>query len=125
MAARTSAAVDAAAIREVTRLGYSALRMADIARAGVAPRTLTSAPRRRRLVERATRPRRRASSASNGGGARDRREAVIGELVALHERTYRTEKALLEALVEGGLPPSGAGILRDSTTCGSRSSTGR
>jgi len=115
-AARTGAAIDAAAIREVTRHGYAAVRVADIAaRAGVAPRTLyLRAPSKERLVEGALRARAAALTlrVERWRPRATAAEAVIGELVALHERTYRTEKALLEALVEGGLPPSGAGILR-------------
>ena len=115
--ARTAALIDAAAIRELTRSGYSALRVAGIAdRAGTATRTIyLHAPSKERLVlgalraradgliEQVTRWRPRALDGA----------AVIDELVAFHERTYRSEKALLEALVAGGLPPSGTLILRD------------
>ncbi|MDO8563364.1 MAG: helix-turn-helix domain-containing protein, partial [Candidatus Limnocylindria bacterium] len=116
-AARTGAAIDAAAIREVTRRGYAAVRVADIAaRAGVSPRTLyLRAPSKERLIEGALRARAAALilRVERWRPRATAAEAVIGELVALHERTYRTEKALLEALVEGGLPPSAAGVLRE------------
>jgi AcrR family transcriptional regulator len=39
--------------------------------------------------------------------------SILTELVALHERTYRTESATLETLTAGGVPREIAEILRD------------
>ena len=115
--ARTATAIDAATVREVALMGYPALRMPAVAaRARIATRTLyLHARTKERLVEGALRARadaliRRVDAWQPRATAPD---IVIGELVALHERTYRTEKALLETLVDGALPPSGAVILRD------------
>lgn len=40
-------------------------------------------------------------------------EGILNELVALHERTYRTESATLETLTSGGVPRDVAEILRE------------
>src|SRR5439155_159883 len=85
-AARTSAAIETAVLREVARHGYHALRMTDVAlRAHVAPRTLyLHATSKERLVEQALRRRAAAQiarvdrtgatacSASRGRGAQER-----------------------------------------------------
>src|SRR5437773_94988 len=65
-AARTSAAIETAVLREVARHGYHALRMTDVARrAHVAPRTLyLHATSKERLVEQALR---RRAAAPPGG----------------------------------------------------------
>lgn len=42
--------------------------------------------------------------------------AILNELVALHERTYRAESATLETLTAGGVPREVAEILRDLDT---------
>lgn len=116
-AARTAAAIDAAVLRELARVGFPALRIARVAeRAGVSPRTVYShAPTKERLAHDALRTRAaqllarveawRARSTSA--------EGMVSELVAYHEREYRAEKALLETLVDGALPRSGAQILRE------------
>ena len=115
--ARTSAAIETAALREVSRRGYHALRMTDVARrAHVAPRTLyLHAPSKERLVEQALR-RRAAAQIARVERWRPRSEsavAILNELVALHEREYRQESVLLETLVDGALPPAAAAALRD------------
>lgn len=111
---RTGAAIERAALREVRLGGFAQLRLADVAqRAGVALRTVylhasskdvlvLTALRRRaaaltRRVERWRPP--------DASGAR-----VLDELVALHERTYRTDRQLLEILVGSGTP-GGADVL--------------
>lgn len=114
---RTAAAIEAAALREVSLRGYRALRLDDVARrARVARRTLyLHAPSKERLLERALRGRadglvRRVERwRPRSEGAQD----VIDDLVGLHARSYRAEKALLDVLLDGGLPRSGALILRE------------
>jgi TetR/AcrR family transcriptional repressor of uid operon len=115
--ARTTAAIEAAAIREVVRRGFAGLRVADVARrARVAPRTVyLHAPTKERLVDTALR---RRAAALTGRVERwhprsDLPETVLNELVAWHERNYREESALLEALVAGGVPRPLLAILRD------------
>jgi AcrR family transcriptional regulator len=115
--ARTSAAIETAALREVSRRGYHALRMTDVARrAHVAPRTVyLHAASKERLVEQALR-RRAAAQIARVERWRPRSEspeAILNELVALHEREYRKESVLLETLVDGALPPAAAAALRD------------
>ena len=112
---RTAAAIDRAALRELRVSGYSALRLDDVAqRAGVALRTLyLHAPNKEALVASALR--RRAAALSR----RVERwrpptatpAGILDDLVALHERTYRTERRLLEILVDAGAP-GGAQVLR-------------
>src|SRR6266566_960093 len=110
-AARTSAAIETAVLREVARHGYHALRMTD-----VAPRTLyLHATSKERLVEQALR-RRAAAQIARVDRWRPRSEApesVLNELVALHHREYRLESVLLETLVDGALPRAAAAPLRD------------
>ena len=108
---RTSAAIDRATLREVRVSGYAALRVADVAqRAGVALRTVyLHAPTKEDLVIRALR--RRAAALTRrverwrppaGSGAQ-----IIDDLVAIHERTYRSDRQLLEILVASGAPGGG------------------
>lgn len=112
---RTAAAIERAALRELRIHGYADLRLADIAhRAAVALRTLyLHAPTKEVLVARALR--RRAGALTrrverwrppDAGGT-----AILDDIVALHERTYRTERQLLEILVDSGAP-GGAEVLR-------------
>jgi len=112
---RTSAAIDRAALRELRVRGYAELRLADVAtRAGVALRTLyLRAPTKKALVAGALR-RRAAALARRVERWRPPDAppaAVLDDLVALHERTYRTEQQLLEILLDAGAP-GGAEVLR-------------
>ena len=115
--ARTRAAIEAATLREAARLGYAGLRMAEVARrAKVSRRTLyLHAPSKERLVEAVLRRHadaiiRRVERWQPRG---DTPVSILTELVALHERTYRTESATLETLTAGGVPREIAEILRD------------
>ncbi len=115
--ARTRAAIEAATLREVATRGYAGLRMTEVARrAKVAPRTLyLHAPSKERLVEVTLRRHadaiiRRVERWQPRG---DTPEGILNELVALHERTYRTASATLETLTSGGVPRAIAEILRD------------
>jgi len=112
---RTAAAIERATLRELRVAGFSGLRVSDVARrAGVALRTVyLHAPTKQDLVTSALR--RRAAALTRrverwrpplAGGAQ-----VLDDLVALHERTYRTERQLLEILVDGGAP-TGGDVLR-------------
>ena len=115
--ARTRAALAAATLREVARRGYTDLRVSEVARrAHVAPRTLyLHAPNKDSLVERALRER---ADALIGRIERWRprgetADAVLTELIAMHEREYRAESVLLETLVDGALPRPIAALLRE------------
>ena len=115
--ARTEAAIATAALREVARRGYAALRISEVARrAHVAPRTVyLHATTKERLVEAALR---RRADALIGRIERWRPrsesgDAVLGELIAMHEREYRAETVLLETLVDGALPRAVAGLLKE------------
>jgi AcrR family transcriptional regulator len=115
--ARTGAAIEAAALREVARRGYADLRVGEVARrAHVAPRTVyLHAPTKERLVQAALR---RRAEALIGRIQRWRprgetADAVLGELIAMHEREYRAESVLLETLLDGALPRGVAGLLRE------------
>lgn len=115
--ARTGAAIEAAALREAASRGYAGLRMTEVARrAKVAPRTVyLHATSKQRLVEMTLRRHadaiiRRVERWQPRGEAP---EGILNELVALHERTYRTESATLETLTTGGVPRDVAEILRD------------
>jgi AcrR family transcriptional regulator len=115
--ARTGAAIEAAALREVARRGYADLRVGEVARrAHIAPRTVyLHARTKERLVEAALR---RRAEALIGRIERWRprgetADAVLGELIAMHEREYRAESVLLETLLDGALPRGVAGILRE------------
>jgi len=113
--ARTAAALQAAALREVSRRGYQRLRIADVARrARVAVRTVyLHAPAKEALVEDALRARAEALERRverwRPRGAMP--EGILDELVALHGRSYRGDKPLLDTLLDGGVP-NGAPILR-------------
>ncbi len=112
---RTATAIERAALRELRIHGYADLRLADVAhRAGVALRTLyLHAPTKQTLVARALRrraaaiPRRVERWKPPDAGA----AAILDDIVALHERTYRTDRQLLEILVDSGAP-GGAEVLR-------------
>jgi len=115
--ARTEAAIETAALREVARRGYAALRISEVARrAHVAPRTVyLHATTKERLVEAALR---RRADALIGRIERWRPrsesgDAVLGELIAMHEREHRAETVLLETLVDGALPRAVAGLLKE------------
>lgn len=105
---RTAAAIERATLRELRINGYAGLRLGDVARrAGVALRTLyLHAPTKEDLVARALGRRagaivrrvERWHPRDAAGGA------VLDDIVALHERTYRTERQLLEMLVDSGAP---------------------
>lgn len=116
--ARTASAIENAALREVARKGYPDLRVADVARrAHVSPRTVyLHSTSKERLVEQALR-RRAGALISRVERWRPRSEVpeqVLDEMVALHEREYRGESALLlETLVDGALPRGVAALLRD------------
>lgn len=112
---RTALAIDRAVLRELRLRGYVDLRVAAVARrAGVAPRTVyLHAPSKAALVARALR---RRAAALAARVERWRPPAappleVLDDLVALHERTYRGERQLLEVLVASG-GPDAAEVLR-------------
>ena len=115
--ARTVAAVESAVVREVARRGYHDLRVSDIARrARVSVRTVyLHAPSKERLLEQALRRRAEAQIArvQRWRPRAERADAVLDELVELHDREYRRESALLETLVDGALPRHVAALLRD------------
>lgn len=116
--ARTAAAIENAALREVARKGYPDLRVADVARrAHVSPRTVyLHASSKERLVDQALRRRGAAliSRVERWRPRGDTPEQILDEMVALHEREYRGESALLlETLVDGALPRPVAALLRD------------
>jgi AcrR family transcriptional regulator len=115
--ARTRTAIESAALREAATRGYAGLRMTEVARrAKVSPRTLyLHAPSKQRLVQVTLRRHadaiiRRVERWQPRG---ETPEGILNELVALHERTYRTESATLETLTSGGVPRDVAEILRD------------
>jgi AcrR family transcriptional regulator len=115
--ARTEAAIESAALREVARRGYAGVRISEVARrAHVAPRTVyLHAATKERLVEAALR---RRAEGLTGRIERWRprsesADAVLGELIAMHEREYRAETVLLETLVDGALPRTVAGLLKE------------
>lgn len=114
---RTRVAIEGAALREAATRGYAGLRMADVARrARVAPRTLyLHAPSKERLLHATLR--RHADliirRVDRWQPRAETPEGILNELVALHERTYRTESATLETLTAGGVPRDVAEILRD------------
>ena len=115
--ARTRAAIEAATLREAATRGYAGLRMTEVARrAKVAPRTLyLHASSKQRLVEITLRRHADAiiSRVERWQPRGDTPEGILNQLVALHERTYRTESATLETLTSGGVPRDIAEILRD------------
>src|SRR5438128_5082350 len=106
--ARTRTAIEGAALREVARRGFADLRVVDVARrAHVAPRTVyLHAPTKERLVETALRGRAQAliGRIERWRPRAENADAVLGELIAMHEREYRAESVLLETLVDGATP---------------------
>ena len=119
--ARTAVAIENAALREVARRGYPDLRVADVARrAHVSARTVyLHSASKERLVEQALRRRGAALIArvERWRPRGDTPERILDEMVALHEREYRGESALLlETLVDGALPRAVARLLRDLDT---------
>ncbi|MBI2773102.1 MAG: TetR family transcriptional regulator [Chloroflexi bacterium] len=104
---RVSATIDRATLRELRVRGYDELRLTDVAsRAGVALRTLyLRAPTKRVLVLGALR-RRAAALARRVERWQPPAQsaAILDDLVVLHERTYRTDRQLLEILVGSGTP---------------------
>ena len=116
--ARTATAIENAALREVARRGYPDLRISDVARrAHVSARTVyLHSASKERLVEQALRRRAAALTArvERWRPRSDTPERILDEMVALHEREYRGESALLlETLVDGALPRDVAALLRE------------
>src|SRR5256884_4121156 len=115
--ARTSTAIESAALREVARRGYADLRITEVARrAHVASRTVyLHAPTKERLVEAALRGRAKGliGRIERWRPRGESAGAVLGELIAMHEREYRAESVLLETLVDGALPREIAALLRE------------
>ena len=116
--ARTATAIENAALREVARRGYPDLRVTDVARrAHVSTRTVyLHSTSKERLVEQALRRRGAAliTRVEQWRPRGDTPEQILDEMVALHEREYRGESALLlETLVDGALPRGVARLLRD------------
>ena len=116
--ARTATAIENAALREVARRGYPDLRVTDVARrAHVSTRTVyLHSASKERLVEQALRRRGAAliTRVERWRPRGDTPEQILDEMVALHEREYRGESALLlETLVDGALPRAVARLLRD------------
>ncbi len=112
---RTASAIERATLRELRVAGFGELRVADVARrAGVALRTVyLHAPTKEALVLAALR--RRALALTRrverwrppvASGAQ-----ILDDLVAIHERTYRADRQLLEILVDSGAP-GGSDVLR-------------
>ena len=97
--ARTTTAIENAALREVARNGYAELRIAAVARrARVAPRTVyLHAPTKERLVQLAL---------------RRRADALASRVERWHPRAEAPD-TVLETLVAGGVPPACLAILRD------------
>jgi len=118
--ARTRTAIEGAALREVSRRGFANLRVVDVARrAHVAPRTVyLHAPTKERLVETALRGRAQAliGRIERWRPRAENADAVLGELIAMHEREYRAESVLLETLVDGALPRDVAALLKELDT---------
>lgn len=112
---RTAASIERATLRELRINGYAALRLGEIAqRAGVALRTVyLHAPTKDALVDRALRHRAAAivRRVERWRPPEATAPAILADIVALHERTYRTERQLLELLVDSGAPEA-ADVLR-------------
>jgi len=116
--ARTATAIESAALREVARRGYPDLRVTDVARrAHVSSRTVyLHSSSKERLIEQALRRRAAAliSRVERWRPRSDTPERILDDMVALHEREYRRESALLlETLVDGALPRRVAALLRE------------
>ena len=101
----------------MSRRGYADLRVTEVARrAHVAPRTVyLHAPTKERLVEAALRGRAEGliGRIERWRPRGESADAVLGELIAMHEREYRAESVLLETLVDGALPRRVAALLRE------------
>ena len=85
-------------------------------RAHVAARTVyLHAPTKQRLVQSALRGRAEAliGRIERWRPRGESADAVLGELIAMHEREYRAESVLLETLVDGALPREIAALLRE------------
>jgi AcrR family transcriptional regulator len=85
-------------------------------RAHVAPRTVyLHSPTKERLVESALRARAEGliGRIERWRPRGENADAVLGELIAMHEREYRAESVLLETLVDGALPREIAALLRE------------
>ncbi len=112
---RTAAAIERAALRELRVRGYAGLRLSDVARrAGVALRTVYLHSRTKDALVTAALRHRAAALARRVERWRPPdapAPAILDDLVALHERTYRAERQLLEILVGSGAP-RGAEVLR-------------
>lgn len=112
---RTAASIERATLRELRVRGYAALRVTDVAeRAGVALRTVyLHAATKDALVSMALR--RRASALARKVERWQPPDAsaddVLDDLVGMHDRTYRTDRQILELLVDSGAPGS-AELLR-------------
>ncbi|HEY7623746.1 MAG TPA: helix-turn-helix domain-containing protein [Candidatus Limnocylindria bacterium] len=115
--ARTASAIESAALREIARHGYPGLRVSAVARrAHVAPRTVyLHAATKERLVETALRARAEGliGRIERWRPRGDSGDAILGELIAMHEREYRAETVLLETLVDGALPREVGALLRE------------
>ncbi|OGO72965.1 MAG: hypothetical protein A3G84_08205 [Chloroflexi bacterium RIFCSPLOWO2_12_FULL_71_12] len=112
---RTALAIERAALRELGIRGYADLRLADVAqRAGVALRTLyLHAPTKEALVSAALGRRAvaLARKVERWQPPEASAAAVLDDLVAYHERTYRSDRQVLEVLellVDSGAPGGGA-----------------
>jgi len=109
---RTALAIERAALRELGIRGYADLRLADVAqRAGVALRTLyLHAPTKEALVSAALGRRAvaLARKVERWQPPEASAAAVLDDLVAYHERTYRSDRQVLELLVDSGAPGGGA-----------------
>lgn len=112
---RTATAIERATLRELGIQGYADLRLADVARrAGVALRTVyLHAPTKRALVTAALRRRALvlARKVDRWRPPDAAAPAILDDLVAYHERTYRSDRQVLELLVDSGAP-GGAELLR-------------
>lgn len=112
---RTATAIERATLRELGIRGYADLRVADVARrAGVALRTVyLHAPTKEALVSASLRRRALvlARKVERWRPPEAPAAAVLDDLVSYHERTYRTDRQVLELLVDSGAPGS-AEVLR-------------
>jgi AcrR family transcriptional regulator len=112
---RTATAIERATLRELGIHGYADLRVADVARrAGVALRTVyLHAPTKEALVSASLRRRALvlARKVERWRPPEAPAAAVLDDLVGYHERTYRTDRQVLELLVDSGAPGS-AELLR-------------
>lgn len=114
---RSRSAILAATRQELARVGYGALRVADVARrARLSARTVYEHfPSRAALAEAALRERADAlrERVSRWRPRGTEPDATLDELVSFHARTYREEHALLETLVEGAPPAIARRLLRE------------